>query len=152
MCDRYVVLVSGLELGGADERLFSLQLLLDLLTGQLGDADQQRASSQIARVIIAGNSLSRATQDRDSLSKVKAAGARFGIVVFFKKLTKILCDIFFFFFFFFFLSGLNPNSGLRFYESMFRFRGQNKSSVALFSGLSKVKATVPFKLSFLMKI
>lgn len=64
------MLVSGLELGGPDERLFALQLLVDLLTGQLGDGDQQLASSRIVRVIIAGNSLSRSTQDRDSLSKV----------------------------------------------------------------------------------
>ena len=71
MSHRYIVLVSGLELGGQDERLFALQLLVDLLTGQLGDGDQQHASSRIARVIIAGNSLSRSTQDRDSLSKVK---------------------------------------------------------------------------------
>lgn len=69
--ERYVVLVSGLELGGGEERLFSLQLLVDLLTGQLGDGDQQEASSRIARVIIAGNSLSRSTQDRDSLNKAK---------------------------------------------------------------------------------
>jgi len=67
---RYLVLVSGLELGGQDERLFSLQLLIDLLTGQLGDADQQLASSRITRVIVAANSLSQTTQDRDSLSKV----------------------------------------------------------------------------------
>ncbi|KAK7113051.1 DNA polymerase delta subunit 2-like [Littorina saxatilis] len=69
--DRYIVLVSGLELGGPDERLFSLQLMVDLLTGQLGDGDQQRDSARIARIIIAGNSLSRSTQDRDSLSKAK---------------------------------------------------------------------------------
>ncbi|KAL8585414.1 hypothetical protein ACOMHN_046657 [Nucella lapillus] len=69
--DRYVLLVSGLELGGPEERPFSLQLLVDLLTGQVGDGDQQRATSQIARVIVAGNSLSRSTQDRDSLSKAK---------------------------------------------------------------------------------
>ncbi|XP_076458438.1 DNA polymerase delta subunit 2-like [Babylonia areolata] len=69
--DRYLVLVSGLELGGAGERLFSLQMMVDVLTGHLGDGDQQRASSRVARVIVAGNSLSRATQDRDSLSKAK---------------------------------------------------------------------------------
>lgn len=69
--ERYVVLVSGLELGGGEERLFSLQMLVDLLSGQLGDGSQQQASARIVRVIIAGNSLSRSTQDRDSLSKAK---------------------------------------------------------------------------------
>jgi DNA polymerase delta subunit 2 len=64
------VLVSGLELGGRDEHLFSLQLLVDTITGQLGDGDQQLASSRIVQVIVAGNSLSHSTQDRDSLSKV----------------------------------------------------------------------------------
>lgn len=69
--DRYVVLVSGLELGGMEERLFALQMFLDLLTGQLGDPDQQLASSRIARLIVAGNSLSRSTQDKDSVNKAK---------------------------------------------------------------------------------
>lgn len=68
--DRFIVLVSGLELGGQDERLFSLQLLVDLLVGYLGDGEQQQATSQIAFVVVAGNSLSSSTQDRDSFNKV----------------------------------------------------------------------------------
>lgn len=69
--ERYILLVSGLELGGPDERLFSLQLFVDLLTGQLGDRDQQLATSHISRIIVAGNSLSQSTQDRDSIQKAK---------------------------------------------------------------------------------
>ncbi|PVD38170.1 hypothetical protein C0Q70_00781 [Pomacea canaliculata] len=69
--ERFIVLVSGLELGGQDERLFSLQLLVDLLVGYLGDGEQQQATSQIAFVVVAGNSLSSSTQDRDSFNKAK---------------------------------------------------------------------------------
>ncbi|KAL5019253.1 hypothetical protein ScPMuIL_004975 [Solemya velum] len=69
--DRYVALVSGLEIGGKDEKMFQLQLLIDLITGQVGDEDQQESSANIVRVVIAGNSLSQDTQDKASINKAK---------------------------------------------------------------------------------
>ena len=66
----YVALLSGLELGDKSDNLLAVQLMVDLLTGQLGDEDQQAASSRILQVIIAGNSLSRDTQDKDAIHKV----------------------------------------------------------------------------------
>lgn len=67
---RYVALLSGLDLGSKKDNLFDLQLMVDLVTGQLGDEDQQDATSKVVRVIIAGNSLSEETQDKEQLSKV----------------------------------------------------------------------------------
>lgn len=70
LCLRYLVLVSGLEIGGKSEKSFPLQLLVDMVTGHVGDIDQQESSSSIVRVIVAGNSLSQDTQDKDSIQKV----------------------------------------------------------------------------------
>ena len=67
---RFVALVSGLDLGGAASDPMALQLLVDLLTGQLGDAGQQGSMAKVSRLIVAGNCLSRETQDRDQLHKV----------------------------------------------------------------------------------
>ena len=67
---RFLALVSGLEIGGKEEKSFLLQLFVDMVTGQAGDIDQQEASSSIVRVIVAGNSLSQDTQDKESLQKV----------------------------------------------------------------------------------
>ena len=50
--------------------MFSFQLFLDMVTGQLGDVGQQQGSANIIGVVIAGNSLSKDTQDKDSLNKV----------------------------------------------------------------------------------
>ena len=67
---RYLVIVSGLEIGGKSEKSFPLQLFVDMVTGHVGDIDQQESSSSIVRVIVAGNSLSQDTQDKESLQKV----------------------------------------------------------------------------------
>ena len=67
---RYVVLVSGLSLGRASDNLMDIQLMVDSITGQLGDEPQQEKAAQIVRVIIAGDSLSADTQDKDQLNKV----------------------------------------------------------------------------------
>ena len=67
---RYVAILSGLDLGKANDDQLALQLLVDLLTGQLGDECQQKETAKIVRVIIAGNSLSKDTQDKDQLTKV----------------------------------------------------------------------------------
>ncbi|XP_064614704.1 DNA polymerase delta subunit 2-like [Liolophura sinensis] len=69
--DKYVALISGLGLGGRQENLLPLQLMVDLLTGQLGDEGQQEATANVCRIIIAGNSLSEATQDKGSIHQAK---------------------------------------------------------------------------------
>ncbi|XP_007524536.1 DNA polymerase delta subunit 2 isoform X1 [Erinaceus europaeus] len=70
--DRFVLLVSGLGLGGGGgESLLGTQLLVDVVTGQLGDEGEQRSAAQVSRVILAGNLLSHSTQSRDSINKAK---------------------------------------------------------------------------------
>ncbi|KAJ8286167.1 hypothetical protein GJAV_G00035270 [Gymnothorax javanicus] len=70
--DRFVLLASGLGLGGSGaDSMLGLQLLVDLVTGQLGDLGEQSGASQISRVLLAGNLLSQSTQDKDSFSKAK---------------------------------------------------------------------------------
>ncbi|KAI8489084.1 DNA polymerase delta subunit 2 [Branchiostoma belcheri] len=69
--DRFVVLVSGLGIGSSQDNLLELQLLVDLITGQLGDLGDQKSAANIVRVIMAGNSLNESTQDKDSLTKAK---------------------------------------------------------------------------------
>ncbi|XP_061207820.1 DNA polymerase delta subunit 2 [Neopsephotus bourkii] len=70
--DRFVLLASGLGLGsGSGESLLSTQLLLDVVTGQLGAEGQQSCAAHISRVILAGNMLSQTTQSRDTLNKAK---------------------------------------------------------------------------------
>lgn len=68
---RFVLLVSGLGLGGGGgESLLGTQLLVDVVTGQLGDEGEQCSAAQVSRVILAGNLLSQSTQTRDSINKV----------------------------------------------------------------------------------
>ncbi|KAM5172834.1 DNA polymerase delta subunit 2 isoform 1-T2 [Mantella aurantiaca] len=70
--DRYVLLTSGLGLGGASgDSSLGLQLLLDLVTGQAGAEEEQGCAARISRVILAGNLLSENTQNKDSLNKAK---------------------------------------------------------------------------------
>ncbi|XP_049645612.1 DNA polymerase delta subunit 2 isoform X1 [Suncus etruscus] len=70
--DRFVLLVSGLGLGGGGgESLLGTQLLVDVVTGQLGDEGEQSSAARVARVILAGNLLSPCTQSRDSINKAK---------------------------------------------------------------------------------
>lgn len=68
---RFVLLVSGLGLGGGGgESLLGTQLLVDVVTGQLGDEGEQCSAAHVSRVILAGNLLSHSTQSRDSINKV----------------------------------------------------------------------------------
>ena len=67
---RYIAIVSGLEIGSKEEQMFPLQLFIDMVTGCLGDVGQQQGAANIVSVIVAGNSLSKDTQDKDSLNKV----------------------------------------------------------------------------------
>ena len=65
-----MALVSGLDIGSKTENLIGQQLLIDLLTGQLGDEGQQEDTAKVVRLIVAGNSLSQSTQDKENHSKV----------------------------------------------------------------------------------
>ena len=67
---RYVVLVSGLGIGEEGHHLMNLQLLVDLITGQLGTVEEQEKFSKVVRVILAGDSLSSKTQQKDILNTV----------------------------------------------------------------------------------
>ncbi|NXN31232.1 DPOD2 polymerase, partial [Nycticryphes semicollaris] len=70
--DRFVLLVSGLGLGsGSGEALLSTQLMVDVVTGQLGAEGQQSCAAHISRVILAGNLLSQNAQNRDTINKAK---------------------------------------------------------------------------------
>lgn len=70
---RFVLLVSGLGLGGGGgESLLGTQLLVDVVTGQLGDEGEQCSAAHVSRVILAGNLLSHNTQSRDSINKVRS--------------------------------------------------------------------------------
>ncbi|WOK95852.1 DNA polymerase delta small subunit isoform X1 [Canna indica] len=55
--DRYVVFVSGLNIGSNTFNPLQFQLLVDHITGYLGDETEQSIASQIVRLIIAGNSV-----------------------------------------------------------------------------------------------
>ncbi|KAM7416229.1 hypothetical protein PAMA_018346 [Pampus argenteus] len=70
--DRFVLLASGLGLGSSDaDSMLGLQLLVDMVTGQLGDQGEQNGAATISRVLIAGNLLSQYTQDKDTATKPK---------------------------------------------------------------------------------
>ncbi|XP_058715268.1 DNA polymerase delta subunit 2 isoform X2 [Poecile atricapillus] len=70
--DRFVLLASGLGLGSVSgEALLSTQLLVDVVTGQLGAEGEQSCAAHITRVILAGNLLSQNTQSRDTINKAK---------------------------------------------------------------------------------
>lgn len=72
-CDwvRFVLLASGLGLGSTRaDSMLSLQLLIDMITGQLGDQGEQSGAATISRVLLAGNLLSQSTQDKEASTKV----------------------------------------------------------------------------------
>eukprot|EP01018_Ginkgo_biloba_P029266 Gb_31965 [translate_table: standard] len=55
--DKYVVFVSGLRIGGSKSNPLQFQLLVDHLTGHLGDEQEQSMTAQTVRVVIAGDSV-----------------------------------------------------------------------------------------------
>ncbi|XP_057547394.1 DNA polymerase delta small subunit isoform X2 [Amaranthus tricolor] len=55
--DKYVVFISGLSVGNSTSNPLQLQLLVDHITGHLGDEKEQRIAAEIVHVVIAGNSL-----------------------------------------------------------------------------------------------
>lgn len=68
---RFVLLASGLGLGSSHaDSMLGLQLLIDMVTGQLGDQGEQSGAATISRVLLAGNLLSHNTQDKDASTKV----------------------------------------------------------------------------------
>ncbi|XP_017272726.1 DNA polymerase delta subunit 2 [Kryptolebias marmoratus] len=70
--DRFVLLASGLGLGNSHaDSMLGLQLLVDMVTGQLGDTGEQSGAATISRVLLAGNLLSHSTQDKDASTKAK---------------------------------------------------------------------------------
>uniref|UniRef100_A0A671QXG5 DNA polymerase delta subunit 2 n=1 Tax=Sinocyclocheilus anshuiensis TaxID=1608454 RepID=A0A671QXG5_9TELE len=71
-CLCFLLLASGLGLNGSRaDSMMGLQLLVDMVTGQLGDEGEQSGAASISRVILAGNLLSQSTQDKDSTTKAK---------------------------------------------------------------------------------
>ncbi|XP_028549804.1 DNA polymerase delta small subunit [Dendrobium catenatum] len=55
--DKYVVFVSGLNVGSNIFNPLQFQLFVDHVTGHLGGDNEQKMTSQIVRVVIAGNSV-----------------------------------------------------------------------------------------------
>ena len=68
--DELIVLMSGLGLGTENDPM-PLELALSWLVGEAGEMSDQEKNSKIERIIIAGNSLSESTRDRDAMSKAK---------------------------------------------------------------------------------
>lgn len=55
--DKYVILVSGLNIGSSTCNPLQFQLLVDHITGHLGDEQEQGIAAEIVHVVIAGNSV-----------------------------------------------------------------------------------------------
>ncbi|KAL5545463.1 hypothetical protein UlMin_005150 [Ulmus minor] len=55
--DKYVVFVSGLRVGSSISNPLQFQLLVDHITGHLGDEKEQGIAAQIVHVVVAGNSI-----------------------------------------------------------------------------------------------
>lgn len=67
-----MLLASGLGLGSTHaDSMLGLQLLVDMVTGQLGDLGEQSGAAAISRVLLAGNLLSQSIQDKDASTKVE---------------------------------------------------------------------------------
>ncbi|XP_033095506.1 DNA polymerase delta subunit 2-like [Anneissia japonica] len=69
--DRFVLLASGLGVGQAGQHLMNLQMMVDMVTGNLGDVNDQKMTANIVRIIIAGNSLSVKNQDKGAMTMAK---------------------------------------------------------------------------------
>ncbi|XP_022744139.1 DNA polymerase delta small subunit-like isoform X2 [Durio zibethinus] len=55
--DKYVVFVSGLSIGSSSSNPLQFQLLVDHITGHLGDEEEQGLAAEIVYLVIAGNSV-----------------------------------------------------------------------------------------------
>ncbi len=58
-------------MGSKTENPVAMQLLVDVLTGQLGDDKWHKTASKIVRTFVCGNSLSLDTQDKEIEKKVR---------------------------------------------------------------------------------
>lgn len=54
----FVALISGMNIGDANQNPVALQLCMDFILGHLGGFGDQTLAAQISRVVIAGNSVS----------------------------------------------------------------------------------------------
>jgi DNA polymerase delta subunit 2 len=54
--DEWIAMVSGLDIGAESPSDAQIQLLLEYLTGEASNSEDQISASQISRLIIAGNS------------------------------------------------------------------------------------------------
>jgi len=64
--DKFVLFLSGLGIGKEDGNLMNLQLLTDMITGRICGGEDHALFSKVCRVVIAGNSLSEDTEDKDT--------------------------------------------------------------------------------------
>ncbi|KAA3464081.1 DNA polymerase delta small subunit-like [Gossypium australe] len=55
--DKYVVFVSGLSIGSSSSNPLQFQLLVDHITGHLGDEEEQGLAAEIVHLVIVGNSV-----------------------------------------------------------------------------------------------
>lgn len=63
--DKYVALLSGLNVGSATQLDMRTELLSEFLQGELGSTADEKSSASISRVIIAGNSVTKPDKEID---------------------------------------------------------------------------------------
>lgn len=61
--DTFVVIISGLNIGGTQQSMLPLQLFVDYVSGMLGGGDDTDSVCKIAKVIVAGNLIGATTND-----------------------------------------------------------------------------------------
>lgn len=74
----FLMLVSGIEAGASsdDSHMLSSQMLMDFIAGRLGGEEDRKKASQMVRVIFAGNNVTAASTDSQTIRGDKAAAAR----------------------------------------------------------------------------
>lgn len=65
----YVGFISGLGLGPASARAFTLDLCIEMLTGQLGTEEENKKMAQIGALVIAGSLIIVPEEDRREYAK-----------------------------------------------------------------------------------
>lgn len=73
--DKFLCLVSGLNLGAPTQDSLPLQLLVDYVTGGLGDPRADRVARRIARMVVAGNIVAEIPEVPIAEDKVEASKA-----------------------------------------------------------------------------
>lgn len=73
----YILLMSGLNVGSSKEKGLEMQMLFDFISGRLGSEEDVVKASRIARVVVAGDSVSQSDsadlgKDRYTSSKVQS--------------------------------------------------------------------------------